>query len=111
MSSSARHPAHLADSRSDPFFRLRAGDLRVDSDVVKASLNPIWGELPDGVYFHQKDGYARKPVQVELPVFGSHVDKQRIELVLCVATALWPNSLISYHSWDKDRLTKKFVRE
>ena len=72
----------VAPPRSDPFFRLRAGDMRVNSEVVKASLNPVWGDLPDGISSHSKDGFSRKPVQIEVPVFASHVDKQRIELVL-----------------------------
>ena len=75
---------------SDPYVQLRTGDQRVASEVVKASLNPIWGDLPDGVKFHG-DGHSRKPVIVDTPVYQDHIDRQRIEVV----------------AWDKDRFSAK----
>ena len=77
---------------SDPFLRLRVGEARVDSECVKASLNPVWGEPPPGVVLNS-DGRAKKFVQLDSPVFAGLVQHQRVEIVL----------------WDKDVYTKKSV--
>ena len=71
------------NGRSDPYVVVRIGDQRVVSDVVRASLNPRWGDLPSGVSFNA-DGHSSKAVSIEVPVH--HIERQRLEVrLLCAA--------------------------
>ena len=62
----------------------------MESDSVKASLNPAWGDLPVDAIVNP-DGQSKKVIQVDCPVYPEFLQHQRVELVL----------------WDKDIYTKK----
>jgi phosphatidylserine decarboxylase len=88
------------NGKSDPFVVVRVGDRKVESEVVKASLNPAWGDVPPPTTTEQGpswncDGESRRPVLVERMLRSDEVAQQRIEIVI----------------WDKDKFKKDYLGE
>ena len=79
------------NGKSDPFLHLRIGDARAESAVVKACLNPVWGEL-EGVNEGsiRPDGRSREEAIVVGPVWAQTLARTRLECTV----------------WDKDRFAK-----
>ena len=75
------------NGKSDPFLVFRVGEARAESEVVKASLNPIWGLLDGGEKdLPHSDGRSRKEACCIAPMWAETLQKLRIEVV----------------AWDKD---------
>lgn len=79
------------NGKSDPWLLIKVGDCRKESDVVKASLNPVWGQ-PDGISKSAlaSDGSTDREAFVVAPVWTDTLSAIRIEIIL----------------WDKDSLKK-----
>lgn len=79
------------NGKSDPWLLVKLGDCRTESEVVKASLNPVWGEL-DGVGKNvlQPDGHVKTETVVVAPVWTETMHLTRVEIV----------------AWDKDTFSK-----
>jgi phosphatidylserine decarboxylase len=84
------------NGKSDPFVVVRLGDSKVESDVVKACLNPAWGDLPEvAVAGWKSDGESKKEVVVEKTIRSDEVAHQTVEIVF----------------WDKDKFKKDYLGE
>ena len=71
--------------RHAAFFRFRAAHtgLRLDSDVVKACLSPVWGQLPHNVEGKEDlaTGKTGKEFAIEFPVYPHNVAQANFECV------------------------------
>lgn len=79
------------NGKSDPWLLIKVGDCRRESDVVKASLNPRWGES-EGISKNTlaSDGSTDKEAFAVAPVWAETLPALRIEIVV----------------WDKDNFKK-----
>lgn len=79
------------NGKSDPWVRIKVADCRADSEVVKESLNPLWGE-PEGISKAAlgSDGTVHQEAFVVAPIWAETLNASRIEVIL----------------WDKDSLKK-----
>jgi hypothetical protein len=79
------------NGKSDPWLLIKVGDCRKESDVVRASLNPVWGQ-PEGISKSAltSDGSTDREAFVVAPVWADTLGAIRIEIIL----------------WDKDSFKK-----
>ena len=79
------------NGKSDPFLVFRIGEARVESEVVKASLNPLWGNFDSGEKdLYRCDGCSEKEAFCVAPIWAETLHTTRIEIV----------------AWDKDNFRR-----
>lgn len=110
------------NGKSDPFLNIRVGDHRVESDCVKASLNPVWGQHLEGnasVLRSSGGGSSSSSTsngttQPSLPSSSSskldfHPDGRVDKEAFCIAP-VWQETLartrVEIVAWDLDRFRR-----